>query len=86
MLGGWRHRPGVVRAVPARVPGLQQPDPGGELGLNVQHPLPARDQRLGREVAQAGGARDRPRPLWPARESIPTTAVISTLHNAVAEG
>lgn len=40
-------RQGVVRVVLVRVTGLQQPHPGGQLGLHIQDPLARRDQLLG---------------------------------------
>jgi hypothetical protein len=32
-------RPGIAGVVLVRIPGGQQPDPGTELGLHIQHPL-----------------------------------------------
>jgi hypothetical protein len=58
---------GIVRVVLVRVPGLQQPDPRGQLGLHVKDPLAGRHQLLGQEPAQPAGALDRPGPLRPAR-------------------
>jgi hypothetical protein len=43
----------------------QQPHPGGQLGLHVQHPLPGGHQLLRQQVPQAGGAFYRPGPLRP---------------------
>jgi hypothetical protein len=42
-----RHRQGIVRVVLVRVPGLQQPDPRGQLGLDVKDLLAGRHQLLG---------------------------------------
>ena len=55
-----RDRQGIVRVVLVRVPGLQQPHPGSELGRHVQHPLPGGDQLLGQQPAQPAGALHRP--------------------------
>ena len=44
-----RHRPGIVRVGLVRVAGLQQPDPGSQLGLHIQHPLAGGDQLLGQQ-------------------------------------
>ena len=60
-------RAGVVRVVLVHRSGGQQPHPGGQLGLHVQHPLAGGDQLLGQQVAQAAGALDRPGPLRPGR-------------------
>ena len=60
-----RHRAGIVRVVLVRVPGLQQPHPGSQLGRHVQHPLTGGDQLLGQQVAQPAGALHRPGPLRP---------------------
>jgi hypothetical protein len=57
----------AVRVVLVRIAGLQQPDPGGQLGLGVQDPLPGCDELLGEQMAQAGGAFHRPGPLRPRR-------------------
>ena len=38
---------------------LQQPHPGRQLGLHIQHPLTGGDELLGEQVAQAAGALDR---------------------------
>jgi hypothetical protein len=64
---GDRDRPGVVRVVLAGVPGLQQPDPRGQLRLHVQHPLPGGQQLLGQQTAQPARALDRPGPVRPFR-------------------
>ena len=40
---GDRHRPGVVGVVLVRCPSRQQPHPGAQLGLHVQHPLAGGD-------------------------------------------
>ena len=61
------HRPGVVGVVLVRRPGRQQPHPGAQLGLHVEHPLARGHQLLGQQVAQAPGALDRPGPLRPGR-------------------
>jgi hypothetical protein len=60
-----RHRPGVVGVVLAGVPCVQQPHPGGQLGLHIQHALTGGDQLLGQQAAQPPGAFHRPRPLRP---------------------
>jgi hypothetical protein len=60
-----RHRPGIVRVGLVRVAGLQQPDPGSQLGLHIQHPLAGGDQLLGQQPAQPAGAFHRPGPLRP---------------------
>ena len=57
---------GVVRVVLVRI-ALQQPDPGGQLGLHVQDLLPGGDELLGDQMAQASGAFHRPGPLRPRR-------------------
>jgi hypothetical protein len=62
-----RDRQGVVRVVLVRIAGLQQPDPGGQLGLHVQDPLPGGGELLGEQVTQAAGAFHRPGPLRPRR-------------------
>ena len=60
-----RNRQGIVRVVLIRVPGFQQPDPGGQLGLHVQHPLAGRDQLLGQQPAQPASPLDSPGPPGP---------------------
>ena len=45
-----RHRQGVVRVVLVTGPGGQQPHPGAQLGLHVQHPLAGGDQLLRQQV------------------------------------
>jgi hypothetical protein len=55
------HRAGVVRVVLVHVPRGQQPDPGAELGRDIQYPLTGGQQLLGQQVARAAGALDRPR-------------------------
>jgi hypothetical protein len=60
-----RHRQGVIRVVLVRVPGLQQPHPGGQLGRHVQHLFPGGDQLLGQQMPDPGGAFHRPGPLRP---------------------
>ena len=58
---------GVVGVVLVRVPGLQQPHPGGQLGRHVQHPLPGSDQLLGQQMPQPTSAFHGPGPLRPGR-------------------
>lgn len=41
---------------------VEQPDPGAQLGLDVDDPLASPDELLSQEVAQAGGVLDRPGP------------------------
>jgi hypothetical protein len=60
-----RHRAGIVGVVLVHRPGGQQPDPGAELGLDIQHPLARRQELLGQQVTQARGALDCPGPLRP---------------------
>ena len=43
-----------LRVVLVHRPGRQQPDPGTELGLHIQHPLTGRQQLLGQQVPQLG--------------------------------
>ena len=62
-----RDRPGVMGVVLVRVPSLQQPHPGGQLGLHIQHVFPGGDQLPGQQAAQPGGALHRPGPLRPGR-------------------
>ena len=61
------HRPGVVRVVLVHRAGGQQPHPGPQLGLHVQHLLTGRQQLLGQQVTQAPGTLDGPGPLRPGR-------------------
>jgi hypothetical protein len=61
------NRQGVVRVVLVTGAGGQQPDPGAQLGLHVQHPLADSDQLLGQQVPQPAGALDRPGALRPRR-------------------
>ena len=65
-----RHGQRIVGVVLVRVPGLQQPHPGRQLGLHVQHPLAGRDKLLGQQPAQS---RRRPRPPRSAPASPPPT-------------
>jgi hypothetical protein len=65
-----RHGPGIVRVVLADIAGGQQPDPGTQLRLHVQHALARRDELLGQQVTQAAGALDGPGPLGPARRPL----------------
>jgi len=62
-----RDGPGVVGIVFVHRPRGQQPDPGAELGLDIKDPLTRRQQLLGQQVTQPGGALDRPGPLRPGR-------------------
>ena len=62
-----RHRPGVVGVVLVHRPSRQQPDPGAELRLHIQHLLTNGQQLLGQQVPQPGGALDSPGPLRPGR-------------------
>jgi hypothetical protein len=48
-------------------PGGQQPHPGTQLRLDIQHPLAHGDQLLGQQMPQPAGAFDRPGPLRPGR-------------------
>ena len=64
---GDRDGQGIVGIVLAGVPGLEQPDPGGQLWRDIQHPLPGRDQLLGQQMPQPAGALHRPGPLRPVR-------------------
>jgi hypothetical protein len=60
-----RHRQGIVGVALAGVPGVQQPHPGSQLGLPIQHALTGGDQLLGQQVPQPPGALHRPGPLRP---------------------
>ena len=62
-----RYRQGIVGVVLVRVPGLQQPHPGRQLGLHIQHPLTGGGELLGEQAPQASGAPGRPGPLRPRR-------------------
>ncbi len=55
----------VVRVVLVRVAGLQQPDPGRQLRLHVQHPLADGDELLGQQVTEPGSALHGPGPVRP---------------------
>ena len=48
-----------TRVLTGRGPG-QQPHPGSQLRLHVQHPLPGRDQLLGQQLPQPASALDGP--------------------------
>jgi hypothetical protein len=62
-----RHRDGqgIVGVALASVLGVQQPHPGGQLGLHINHPLAGGDQLLGQQAAQPRGALYRPDPVRP---------------------
>ena len=60
-----RHRQGIAGVALAGVPGLQQPHPGGQLGLRIEHPLTRGGQLLREEIAEPAGALHRPGPLRP---------------------
>ncbi len=47
---------GVIRVVLVRCPGREQPDPGAELGLDIDDLLAGRQQLLGQQVTQAARA------------------------------
>jgi hypothetical protein len=63
---GDRHRAGVIGIGLAPVTGRQHPNPGGQLGRHIHHPLPVRHQLLGEGPADAMRALHRPGPLRPA--------------------
>jgi hypothetical protein len=63
--GGHGHRTGVVRVVLVDVAVVEQACPGGQLRLDVEHPLTGRDELLGEQVAEAGGVLYRPGALGP---------------------
>ena len=63
--GGHGHRTGVVRVVLVHVAVVEQACPGGQLRLDVEHPLTGRDELLGEQVAEAGGVLYRPGALGP---------------------
>jgi len=44
----------------------QQPQPGAQLGLHIEHVLTRDYQLLGKQIAQAAGALNRPDPFWPS--------------------
>jgi hypothetical protein len=60
-----RNRAGVVRVVLIRRPRRQQPHSGGQLRLDIHHGFTGRDELLGQQIAQPGGAFDRPGPMRP---------------------
>jgi hypothetical protein len=60
-----RHGAGVVGIVLIDVSRRQQPHPGCQLRLHVQHPLTRRQQLLGQQMAHTAGALYRPGPLRP---------------------
>ena len=71
-----RHRDGqgIIGVALAGVLGVQQPHPGGQLGLHIQHPLPGGNQLLGQQAAQPGSALYRPNPVRPGgrpRDQLP---------------
>jgi hypothetical protein len=60
------HRAGIVLVGLVDLPGIEQPNPGGEFGLHVEHALSGGDQLLRQQVPQPARPFDRPRPLPPA--------------------
>src|SRR5258708_1842011 len=62
------HSAGVVLV---RRAGRQQPHPGGQLGLHVEHELTRGHQLLGQEVADPAGALDPPGPPPPPPPPFP---------------
>jgi len=64
--GSDRDRAGVVRVVLVDLPGVEQPHPGSELGLHVQHALACGDQLLSEQMTQAAGTLNSPAALGPA--------------------
>jgi hypothetical protein len=59
-------RVGVVGVGLAVVAGVEEPDPGGELGRHVDHVFPVLKQSLGQGPSGAVAAIDRPNPLRPS--------------------
>ena len=64
------YRPGVVGVVLVRRPGGQQPHPGTQLGLHIEHALPGGEQLPGQQVPHAAGTLDRPGSLRPGRRPL----------------
>ncbi len=60
-------RAGVIGVILIRRPRRQEPDPGAQLGLHVQHLLVGRQELLGQHVTQPARALDGPGPLGPFR-------------------
>jgi hypothetical protein len=62
-----RDRRRVVRVALARAARLEQPHPGGELGLHVEHQFPGGEELLGQQSARPAGSLDGPGPVRPLR-------------------
>jgi hypothetical protein len=77
-LGGDRDRDRIVGVGLAAVAGRQHPDPGGELGRHVHHPLAVSDQLLGHGSADPVGTLDRPAPLRPAPSPLEQALIAGT--------